>query len=55
VLPEQRSGTVWSHIKAVPPLLWFGKDREVWFFPQKNREKVDRFPDFLPRSTGREQ
>ena len=26
----------------------------MWFFLEKNHEKVYRFPDFLQRSTGRE-
>ncbi len=30
-------------------LLWSDKDREVWFFLEKNHEKVCRFPDFLRR------
>ena len=31
------------------------KDCEVWFSLGENHEKADRFPDFLHRSTGREQ
>jgi hypothetical protein len=41
--------------KAVSQLLWPDKDREVWFSLGENHEKVYRFPDFLHRSTGREQ
>jgi hypothetical protein len=31
------------------------KDREVWFSLEENHEQACRFPDFLQRSTGREQ
>jgi hypothetical protein len=37
--------------EAVSQLLWSDKDREVWFFLEKNHEKVYRFPDFLQRGT----
>jgi hypothetical protein len=37
--------------EAVSQLLWSDKDREVWFFLEKNHEKVYRSPDFLQRGT----
>jgi hypothetical protein len=44
-----------STIRAVSQLLWPDEDREVWFSLGENHEKAHRFPDFLQRSTGREQ
>ena len=41
--------------RAVSQLLWTEKDREVWFSLGENHEKACRSPDFLRRSTGREQ
>jgi hypothetical protein len=41
--------------RAVSQLLWPDKDRDVWFSLGENHEKAYRFPDFLQRSTGREQ
>jgi hypothetical protein len=41
--------------RAVSQLLWPDKDREVWFCLGENHENAYRFPDFLQRSTGREQ
>jgi hypothetical protein len=42
-------------IRAVSQLPWPDKDREVWFSLGENHEKAYRLPDFLRRSTGREQ
>jgi hypothetical protein len=40
---------------ALWQLLWRDNGREVWFSLGENHEKASRFPDFLQRSTGREQ
>jgi hypothetical protein len=32
-----------TEVRAVSQLLWSGKDREVWFFLEKNHEKACRF------------
>ena len=40
---------------ALSQLLWRDKGRAVWFSLGENHEKACRFPDFLQRSTGREQ
>ena len=44
-----------AFFRAVSQLLWTEKDREVWFSLAENHEKACRSPDFLRRSTGREQ
>jgi hypothetical protein len=44
-----------SAFKAVSQLLWSDKNREEWFSLGENHEKACRSPDFLRRSTSREQ
>jgi hypothetical protein len=41
--------------EAVSQLLWSHQDCEVWFFLEKNHEKVYRSPDFLQRGTSSEK
>ena len=38
-----REGVSLGSARAVSQLLWSGKDREVWFFLEKNHEKVHRY------------
>jgi hypothetical protein len=50
-----RSWILEQVLRAVSQLLWRDKDHEVWFSLRENHQKAYRFPDFLRRSTGREQ
>jgi hypothetical protein len=52
---QSRGRTERTLLKALSQLPWPDKGREVWFSLGENDEKACRSPDFLHRSTGREQ